>query len=221
MHVRGLQFLLAACALFLSALPLHADPVLVKAETLSLREKPDTKSKRLETLTNYDLVEIKNRQGDWAQVQSKAGKVGWVLGSYLHTNAYVSVDNDTLNVRRGPGTNYSIVMRVSRHYPFRVVDRSEDWLLVSDFDGDKGWVSKKLVSFTPYVITRLDKCNIRQGPGTESKIAFTAERGVLFRVLNERDGWLNIKHNDGDEGWISAKIVFGWLEGDTVDATGS
>lgn len=221
MFVRRLQIFLAAVVLLLSALPLAAETVLVKADTLSLREKADTKSKRIETLIHFDLVEVKNRQGDWAQVQSKSGKVGWVMGSYLHTNAYVSVDNESLNVRRGPGTNYSIVMRVSRHYPFRVVDRSEDWLLVSDYDGDKGWVSRKLVTFTPYVITRLDKCNIRQGPGTENKIAFTAERGVLFRVLNEKDGWLNIKHGDGDVGWISAKIVFGWLEGDTVDATGS
>ena len=150
-----------------------------------------------------------------------ACKVGWVLGSYLTKNTYVSVENDNLNVRRGPGTNYSVVMKVAKNYPFRIVDRSEEWLLVADFDGDRGWVSQKLVSLSPYVITRLDKCNVRQGPSTESKIAFTAERGVLFKVQEEKDGWLRIKHSDGDEGWISAKIVFGWLETDQVDAAGS
>lgn len=222
MPVRRLQIALVACALLFSAVAASADTVLVKANSLTLRDKPETRAKRIETLVTFDIVEIKNRQGDWAQVQSKkSGKVGWVLSSYLTSNAFVSVDNETLNVRRGPGTNYSVVMRVARNYPFRVIDKSEDWLLVADFDGDRGWVSRKLCAFTPFVITRLDKCNIRQGPGTENKIAFTAERGVLFKVLEEKDGWLKIKHNDGDVGWISAKIVFGWLETDVIDATGS
>ena len=39
-----------------------------------------------------------------------------------------------------------------------------------------------------------------------------AQRGTTFQVLAEKDGWLKVKYEDGDIGWTSAKIVWGWLD---------
>ena len=71
-----------------------------------------------------------------------------------------------------------------------------------------------LVKLTPFVITKLAESNIRTGNSTEDPIVFTAEKGVLLQVQQEKNGWLRVKHSDGDEGWISAKIVFGWQDVD-------
>lgn len=202
--------------IFLIGVPLaSAEIVLVKANKwLSLRAKPDTGSERLQRLQTFEPVKVLSRRGDWAQVEATSDRRGWVLSEYLADTSFVSVDIDQLNVRTGPGTDHPIKMKVGRNYPLYVINESEGWLHVMDFDGDRGWISSNLGSFDNYVITQLPKSNIRDGRGTENAIKFTAERGVVLRVLKEEDGWLNVRHADGDEGWISAKIVFGWYGGD-------
>ena len=192
--------------------------VLVQANTLSLREKPSTKAKKIDSLITFQPIEVLERKGkDWAKVKTIKGKKGWVLSSYLTKNAFVWVNGDILNVRLGPGTKYDILLKLKdfRHLPLRVLDvASNGWLKIMDYEGSRGWIHYNLVKYKPtYVITRLNKLhNIRKGPGVENDILFQSERSVLFQVLKEKDGWLQIKHADGDTGWISSKIVFGWRD---------
>lgn len=201
--------------LLLSGSLASAEIVLVKADRwLSLRSRPDTGSERLQRLQTFEPVKVLSRRGDWAQVEATSDRRGWVLSEYLDDTSFISVNIDQLNVRTGPGTDHPIKMKVGRNYPLYVINESEGWLHVMDYDGDRGWISGNLASFDTYVITQLPKSNIRDGRGTENSIKFTAERGVVLRVLKEEDGWLNVRHADGDEGWISAKIVFGWYGGD-------
>ncbi len=189
-----------------------AEKVLVKAETLSLRANPSGDAQKLETLATFDAVDVQKRQGEWALVKTKSSKLGWVLEKYLSPTVFITADSDPMNVRRGPGDNYEVIMKVGKHYPLKVLDHAEGWLKISDFEGDRGWIQQKLASFAPYVITKGDKSNVRTGPKSDNPIAFTSEKGVLLKVLEQKEGWLKVKHEDGDEGWISAKIVFGWLD---------
>lgn len=217
---RSRLFLFLALFLFQAGTAvLFAENVLVKAESLTLREKADSKAKSVKTLTTYDVVDIKKRDKDWAQVATTDGKTGWVMAKYLTQTCFVSINIDKINVRQGPGEQYEILMTFNKGYPVKVLDHGNGWLKISDVDGDRGWITQKLVSFDPYVITKLDTCNVREGIGTDKPIVFTAEKNVLLKVLAEKEGWLHVKHQDGDEGWMSAKVVFGWLESDSVDAS--
>lgn len=191
------------------------DHVLVKADQyLTLRESPATNSKVIDRLVQFAPLKVLERKDKkWAKVETTDKKVGWVLAQYLSRTCFVRVDNDWMNVRRGPGTEYAVIMHYGRNYPLRVLDVANNgWLKVMDVDGDRGWVHYKMVQYDPpYVITRMKLCNVRKGPSTDNPIAFTTEAGTLLRVLEEKDGWLKVRYEDGDEGWISAKIVFGWL----------
>jgi SH3-like domain-containing protein len=192
--------------------------VLVKANSLTLRSKPSTKSKALEKLITYKPLEIIESKGKkWRRVKTPTGKTGWVLSSYLTKHAFVWIDHKALNVRRGPGTEYAILFKLEqyRHYPLRVLDVARNgWLKVMDFEGDRGWVHYNLIKSSPsYVIARLDKPhNIRKGPGVEHEEIFQALPEYIFEVLGEDKGWLKVKATDGDIGWISSKIVFGWRD---------
>lgn len=203
--------LAAGVLLSLAILPARAQDVLVKAEKLSLRKKADASADRVRSLVRFDGLSVKSRKGDWSEVQTTEGEKGWVLSSYLAANTFVTVKVDKVNIRRGPGDSYAVVMKVTRNYPLKVLKHTPGWLRVEDFDGDGGWVMETLVAFDPYVITRQESCNVRTESSEGSKIVFTAERGVILKVLEEKKGWLRIKHSDGDEGWVSAKVVFGWL----------
>lgn len=189
--------------------------VLVNADALSLRVKSSTSAKRIATLVTFQPVTVVETKGsDWTKVRTKDGKSGWVLSRYLTKTGCVSVKQKYVNARQGPGTEYVKLFEFYKNYPLRVIDvASNGWLRVSDFDGDEGWVHPNFVKTKPvYVIARLAKCNVRDGAGVDNELKFTAARGVLFEVLKEKDGWLNVKHADGDTGWLSAKIVFGWRD---------
>ncbi len=120
----------------------------------------------------------------------------------------ITVDVPTANIRSGPGTNYDILWKVERHHPLEVIRKSGDWFYFQDFEGDKGWVYDNLVKKMPSVIVVKDKCNVRSGPGTDTDIVFTVERGVPFKVLERKGNWIHIQHADGDKGWIHEMLIW-------------
>ena len=203
--------------LFVPAFAAANKHVLVKADTLTMRADPKTSAKKLETLVTYQPVEVTATEEKWSKVKTADGKQGWVLSSYLTENAFIRVDNEKGNVRRGPGTEYAVIMYFGQNYPLRVLDTARNgWIKILDYEGDRGWIHPSLAKFEPtYVITRFKHSNLRKEPGTETEILFTAEKGAIFEVIKHQttpDGkdWLFVKYADGDTAWISSNIVFGW-----------
>jgi SH3-like domain-containing protein len=113
------------------------------------------------------------------------------------------------NVRSGPGTSkYEVIWEIEKYHPIQVVQRQGDWIFFKDFEGDEGWINKRLVDKTPTVITRKDMVNIRSGPGMDSAISFKAEKGVPLRVIERKGEWIRIQSAYGDKGWIHRKLVW-------------
>lgn len=120
----------------------------------------------------------------------------------------VSVSVPMANARSGPGTGYKILWKLERNHPLEVEKTSGPWIYFRDFEGDRGWVHRDIVSKADAVIVVKDQCNVRTGPGTEHGIAFTAARGVPFRVVERKGEWIHIRHADGEEGWIHRMMVW-------------
>ncbi len=120
----------------------------------------------------------------------------------------MAVSVPTANIRLGPGEKYDIIWKVEKYYPIDVIKVAGKWCRFRDFEGDEGWIFKKLLNKTNTVITYKKKCNVRSGPGTQFKIAFTVAKGIPFKVLKRKDEWLQIKHADGDQGWIFKSLVW-------------
>ena len=112
------------------------------------------------------------------------------------------------NIRIGPGEKYDIIWEVEKYYPIDVSKVAGKWCRFRDFEGDEGWIFKKLLNKTETVITLKKKCNVRSGPGTKFKIAFTVVKGIPFKVLKRKGDWIQIKHADGDQGWIFKSLVW-------------
>ena len=120
----------------------------------------------------------------------------------------VTVKSGVANVRSGPGTQYEILWKVEQYHPLEVLTKSDQWIQFRDFEGDIGWIHGSLVAGIPAVITRSDKCNIRAGAGTKFKILLTVERGIPFKVLKRQGKWLQVRHADGDQGWIHKSLIW-------------
>ena len=123
---------------------------------------------------------------------------------------YVSVQKDGVNVRSGPSTKDEVRWEVFKNFPLQVVKRQGDWVQVTDFEGDTGWIYSSLLSTNKSVIVRKSKVNLRDQPNTDkgTRIIAIVKYGVVFTPLEKKDDWLKVRHADGTVGWISRDLVW-------------
>jgi SH3-like domain-containing protein len=127
----------------------------------------------------------------------------------------VSVAGEKANMRKGPSTKYAVKWELGKGFPLRVIGSQGNWLKVSDFESDVGWIYKKLVDRKPHLVVKVNKnsnkrANIRSGPGTKYKIVGKAEYGVVFKTLQRGDGWVKVQHEQGLSGWVKRSLLWGW-----------
>ncbi|MFW5901432.1 MAG: SH3 domain-containing protein [Thermodesulfobacteriota bacterium] len=122
----------------------------------------------------------------------------------------MSIGVSVANIRSGPGQNYEVLWRAEKYTPVEILERDQsgEWCYFKDFEGTKAWVHKNLIRDMDTVIIQTGLCNIRSGPGTDEDLVFQAEKGVPFKVLQRKGKWVQIRHADGDKGWIHQKLVW-------------
>ncbi len=127
----------------------------------------------------------------------------------------VSIKGNDVNLRTGPGQNNPVKFELGKGFPLKIVTQKGEWIKVSDFENDTGWVHKSLVSSTPHMVVKVNrnskkKINIRSGPSTNTQIVGKAYYGVVFKTLEQKPGWAKVRHEGGLEGWISRKLLWGF-----------
>jgi SH3-like domain-containing protein len=139
----------------------------------------------------------------------------WPLSGQASGITMVSVAGEKVNMRKGPSEQYPIIWELGNGFPLQVIGSQGNWLKVSDFENDVGWIYKELVSRKPHLIVKANKdskarINIRSGPGTNYKIVGKAEYGVVFETLQRGEGWVKVRHEQGLTGWIKRSLMWGW-----------
>jgi len=127
----------------------------------------------------------------------------------------VSVVGDNVNLRSGPGTKYSVKWKYGSGFPLKVLKEQGSWVKVEDFEGDTGWLYKKLTARTGHMIVKVHKnqdkkVNIRSGPSTKYKVVGKAYYGVVFKTIKQQNGWAHVKHDSGLEGWVKRSLLWGF-----------
>ena len=137
--------------------------------------------------------------------------VAWILLFPVQTKAeMVSIDGEKVNMRSGPATSYDIVWELGKGYPLMILEKKKSWLKVKDFEGDTGWVYRKLTSNRPHLIVKKKHVNIRKAPTTHASIIGKANYGVVFATIKQQKGWAKVKHDSGLIGWIRRDLLWGW-----------
>lgn len=127
----------------------------------------------------------------------------------------LSIAGDKVNLRSGPGKNYSVKWEYGSGFPVEVIERKNNWVKIEDFEKDTGWVHKSLLNNEPHVIVKANKntdqrVNIRNGPGSENKIVGKAYYGVVFKTIEWQEKWTKVRHDSGLSGWISSDFLWGY-----------
>lgn len=120
----------------------------------------------------------------------------------------LSVKAPLANIRNGPGDQYDVMWQIGKYHPVEIIQKSGSWYRFRDSDKDEGWIHDSMLDRTATVVTIKEDCPIYSGAGTKFKVLFSAEKGVPFKVLGKKGGWINIQHEDGDKGWIQNTLVW-------------
>ncbi len=139
----------------------------------------------------------------------------WVLCPPAAGTTMVSVAGEKVNLRKGPSTQYPVIWELGKGFPLRVIGSQGNWIKVSDFESDVGWIYKNLVSRKPHLIVKTNRnsnarINIRSGPGTRYEVVGKAQYGVVFETLKRGKGWVQVRHESGLTGWVKRSLLWGW-----------
>ena len=124
-------------------------------------------------------------------------------GSYAILG-YGVVDLGTLNVRVGPGTDYTKVKEISQGVRYAYYEKSGEWVRIGE-----GWVSTEYfyvegttAKDATTVTVASDELNIRSGPDTTYQRVGSYIENDSVQILAEVNGW-----GFTEKGWISMIYV--------------
>jgi SH3-like domain-containing protein len=130
----------------------------------------------------------------------------FALGTALAAE-YVSVVKDGVNLRSGPKTDAPVLYQLPAGYPLEVLSKEGQWLKVSDYEGDKGYITEALVSKTPYVIVKVKECKVRSGPSTNDPVVGNGVKDVIFKKGEQKGDWIKVTHPELT-GWVHKDLVW-------------
>ena len=149
----GVSVPVMALALSATASFANSNEGTVTADALNVRSGPSTSYGITTKLYKGDKVEILETSNGWHKIKASNGKIGWVSGDYIKVSSgstsqpststtKATVTADSLNVRSGAGTSYSVITKLSKGTVVDVLESaSNGWKKIKTSGGTTGWVS--------------------------------------------------------------------------------
>lgn len=122
---------------------------------------------------------------------------------------FVSLRNDEVNLRAGPGIRYPIEWVYRRRgLPVEVIDEFENWRRIRDWEGTLGWVHQSMLSGRRTVRITGEESILRRRPDAGAPGVATLMPGAIGRLLTCKGGWCEIEIG-GYEGWVKRSQFYG------------
>lgn len=119
-------------------------------DALRFRAKPSTDAKIYSLLEKGTKLEILGEENGWYKVRCSDGTVGYVSADYVAvtwTECKGTVAGGTINVRKGPGTDYGKITSVRSGKSVEILGEENGWYKLS-FDGTTGYIRGDFVMET-------------------------------------------------------------------------
>lgn len=192
--------------------PEHAPIAVITGGNVNIREKPDLKSKVLDTLTEGTKVYLVSVSGPWyyVSVPSKELK-GFVFGTYVFHLKEVVITGDEVNLRSGPRMDREVVQILGKGERFVLLGETKDFYrVVSPAKGFEGWVSKDYARLAPpelpcYRVVG-NVVNFRETPNVDAEIITQLSVGTEVKAVGRDEKW-SLVELQGKQGWIYSEYL--------------
>jgi len=125
---------------------------------------------------------------------------------------FLSLKNSEVNLRQGPSFEYPIKLIYKKKYlPVIILDKSETWRKISDFESNSGWVHISQLSKKKSAINIKNNSVLYQKPTIYSKPIAKLEAGRLVLIKKCKIKWCKIT-SGGFVGWIVKSSLWGKIK---------
>jgi len=235
-----------------STVVLKAGQKATAASAVNIRKGPGTDQPVVGQVEKDEVVTITRRVNDeWAAIRTTDGKKGYMASQFLEsadtknngdekevakaavkkaTGTKVKVASDTyINIRKGPGTDQSIVGQAQKDEIITLTRRiNDEWAAVRTGDGTEGYAATQYLvdpeaepAERPVVkkeqpAAKTEKqmaivgtgINIRKGPGTGEAVVGKAEDNEIVTVSGGTGNeWAAIRTSQGVTGYIASRFL--------------
>ncbi len=135
---------------------------------------------------------------------------------------FVSLKASRVNLRVGPGRNYSVDwMYMKSGLPMEIIQEYDNWRRVRDSEGTEGWVNQSLLSgrrtglVTPWNKGKEIEISLLAEPDDGARVVALLQPGALGTIHVCNGNWCEMSF-DGHEGWISQKMIWGAYPGERI-----
>lgn len=109
-----------------------------------------------------------------------------------------------------PSTRADRLFVASRNYPFEVLVKLDQWTKVRDSNGEVAWVENSALGARATVLVTVPLADVRAQGNAQAPLVFEAYKQVLLEVVDApADGWVKVRHRDGQQGFIRVAHVWG------------
>ena len=109
-----------------------------------------------------------------------------------------------------PSTRADRLFVASRNYPFEVLVKLDQWTKVRDANGEVAWVENRALGERQTVLVTVPLADVRAAASADSPLVFEAYKQVLLELSQPpAQGWVKVRHRDGQSGFIRAAHIWG------------
>ena len=122
---------------------------------------------------------------------------------------FLSLKNSEVNLRQGPSFEYPIKLTYKKKYlPVIILDRSDAWRKIKDFENNSGWVHISQLSKKKTALNSRNNSILYRKPTIYSKPIAKLEIGRLVLIKKCNKKWCKII-SANFTGWIDKNSLWG------------
>jgi len=127
----------------------------------------------------------------------------------LEGKNFLSLKNNEVNLRQGPSFEYPVKFIYKKKYlPVLIVDKSDTWRKIRDFENNSGWVHISQLSKRKSGINIKNNSIMYNNSTVFSKPIAKLQTGRLVLIIKCKVEWCKIKTADYT-GWILKNYLWG------------
>ncbi len=193
--------------------PTRMESGIVEAEALNLRSGPGYDFTTVAVINRGTLVEILGEMDDWLQVRTRPVRgfvmrdlIVEIIGGGETAEAFpAAVNEQNVNLRSGPGDNFSVLSILSRNDQLRVFRVTSGWAEVETLV-HQGYLRKEFIKrssgetmatsddqATAMASVATDGLAFRNGPSESSGVVALLNSGLQLRVVDIAGSWLRVR----------------------------
>ena len=129
----------------------------------------------------------------------------------LENLKFLSLKNEKVNVRYGPGFDFPIkFIYVKKYLPVKIIDTKENFRRIIDYKKNSGWIHVTQLRKANSIIVLEDKIVFKKNSKFSEPI-IKIKKGRLVLVEKCLESWCNIK-TDKYDGWLENDNVWGLIK---------